>query len=352
VFISHLVTKKYLHYLLILTLIFFVMSSQGFSKQIVIKVGSCDSEVDLETTPSMTVTHVFKTIIEQESQGRIKVDIFPNSQLGNNQSMLEQLRRGTLEVSALQNTGLLATYCPSFQVLDLPYIWPNIEVARMVLEGPFGKYLTEELLKASGMRNLAWAPNELKSFSNNVREIKKLEDMKGLRIRCQQIPIYITFVEALGASAIPIPWDELYVALQTGVVDGQFNPPWVTRIASLFEVQKYYTLDMNTLNAEGLLINENFFQSLSPEDQQIIKHAAREAQFAYMGTIMSTTAGHLKFMEEKGVKITTLDPQERERFKEKALPITIQKFKDKIGAEIIDKLFKAIDEAEEILKKK
>jgi len=341
--------KSNLICLLILVAMFFVVPGQVFSEQIVIKVGSSVPMIDFESTPSMSVVQVFKSIVETESEGRIRVDIFPNCQLGSLTSMLEQVSRGTLEVSMLCNTGLLAAYYPEIQVLDLPYIWSNIEVVRAVLDGPFGEYLTEGLLEASGIRNLAWGPNSFRSFSNNVREIKTVEDMKGLRIRCQQIPIYVTTVRALGAVPVPVSWEELYIALKTGIVDGQSNPPWTTRIASLYEVQKYFTLDKNSLNIEGILMNEKFYQSLSPKDQSIVRYAARQAQFAYMGTILATKAGHLKFMAEQGLKITTLEPQERERFKNLALPAAIEQLKTQIPSEIVDFELAEIKAAEEML---
>src|SRR5699024_5544576 len=129
------------------------------------------------------------------------------------------------------------------------YAFPNRSVAYKVLNyGEFGQELADEVAKKSGVRILAYTPSAYRNFSNNVRPVHTASDMKGLKIRVQQFPVYIALVEALGASATPIAWTELYTALQTGVVDGQENAPYTMLLTDLQEVQKYYTLDHHVLN--------------------------------------------------------------------------------------------------------
>lgn len=346
---SALKENKYFSFILLFTLcMFFVLSSVCvYADTITIKMAHGEPEVDYLTTPYKALTSVFKSIVETESNGRIKVEVYPSGQLGDNRSMVEQCQRGIIQTTPSQNTGMFATYFPELQVLDTPYLFRNVEIARKVLSGWFGEYLAQELLKSSGLRVMAWLPNGLKSFSNSKREIRSPEDMRGLKIRCQSIPIYIKFVEALGAAAIPISWSELYTALQTGVVDGQFNPPYTTTMAKLQEVQKYYTLDNNVLNVMCAVINDKFFSSLSDEDQKIIRHAYNQAAIAFLGIVATTRGDHLKIIEDAGVKISALTNEERQKFIDLARPASIKYLKEEIvQSDILEKLFKAIDEAE------
>ena len=321
------------------------ITSSIYAEPIIIKMAHAEPEVDYLTTPYKALTSVFKSIVETDSNGEIKVEVYPSRQLGDNTSIIQQCEQGLIETTPSQNTGMFASYYPEIQILDIPYLFQNVEIARKVLNGWFGKYMEEELLKRSGLRIMAWLPNGLKHISNSKREIRSLEDLKGLKIRCQSIPIYIKFIEALGASAIPIPWAELYVALQTGVVDGQFNPPYTTTMQNLQEVQKYYTLDANCLNVMAPVINDDFFQSLSIEHQKIIKHAYSQASIAFLGMVATTRGDHLEMIKNAGVKITALTEKAREEFINIARPASIKYFEEEIAeSDILQKLLKAIDE--------
>lgn len=314
----------------------------------VIKFAHSQQEDDLFETHYKALTSVFGSLVEQGTQGRFKVESYPNGQLGDLRSMLEQCQRGLIQVTAAQSIGLLASYYPAAQVFNIPYAFKNPEVAKTVFEGEFGQKMVEDIAAKTGLRVLALLPSGMRSFTNNVREIKTPEDMEGLKIRVMQIPIYIKLVEALGAAPTPIAWEELYTALQTGVVDGEENAPNTLIMAKLEEVQKYYTLDQHTANNVIFAINEKFFQSLSENDQRVIQYAARQATNSFLGIVTAKESRDLEYLATK-MKITTLTPEQINLFREKAQPPVVEYLKGEIDPQIVDDFLDAVAEAEESL---
>lgn len=328
-----------------------LLASSAHAKTItegVIKIPHVGTEIDVCSSPYMALTQTFKTIVESRTDGRFKVESFPNKQMGDMQDTMEQCARGIVWATASQNSGTLATVFPAVQALEIPYMFETTEVGLKVLNGPYGKDLTERIAEKTGLRVLAWLPSSFRNFSNNVRPINSPADMKGLRIRCMPVPVHLAMVKALGASPTPIAWSELYTSLQTGVVDGQENAPYVLLLGKLQEVQKYYSLDHHLLNIALFLMNEKFFQSLTPEDQWTILFAARQAQLAFLGVIKATESQDLKTLG-KSMKINAVTPANFTKFKEIAQPAVIEELNKKINPEEIDKLQKAVQTAEEQL---
>ena len=149
-------------------------------------------------------------------------------------------------------SGAIAGYFKPAMVLDIPYLFSSAPVAWKVLDGKFGDELAAALLDKTGMRVLAYGETGFRNFTNSKRPIKSPEDLKGLKIRVMETPLYITLVKALGAAPTPIAWTETYTSLQQGVVDGQENPVSVIIQAKFAEVQKYLTLDGHTYGADFL----------------------------------------------------------------------------------------------------
>jgi len=311
-----------------------------------VKFAHSEPEVDIVSSPYYVITHVFKNILERETNGRFKVQIFPGNQLGDIRSITEQCARGTIQMSSCQNTGLLSTYYPEIQVFDIPYLFQNTEIGRIVTDGPFGERIAEGFRKASGIRILGWLPSSLRSFVTRKKEIRTPEDLKGLKIRTMEVPIHIKMVESFGASATPIAWQELYTALQTGVVDGNEQPPFDIIAAKLYEVEKYYTLDHHLLNMTAFIINDDFFSKLSKDDQRIFEYAARQARFAFLGVVQATESEYLKYLENKGMKITAISPDVYEQFRKIAQPAVIEILKKEISPDLINDLLKEVENAE------
>ncbi|PST22466.1 C4-dicarboxylate ABC transporter substrate-binding protein [Mesorhizobium plurifarium] len=315
--------------------------------QTVVRFGHVDGEGDLLANPYWAFTEVFGSMLKAQTNGRYELQVFPNSQLGDLESLLEQNVRGSLQMVGGLNAGHVAAYAPAAQVLEMPYTFPNTEVARKVLSGPYGKKLADTVAEQGGVRILSYLPSAFRNFSNSKHPIRTPEDMAGMKIRTQQVPIHIKMVESLGASPTPIAWAELYSALQTGVVDGQENAPYTILLANLQEVQKYYTLDHHLINMPLITINEEFYQGLSEEDRAAFDYAAREASFAMLGIITAKESQDLKTIAKAGVEIYQPTKEEFGKFVEKAQGPVSEMLVKEVGAELVDELRAAVAEAQE-----
>lgn len=323
-----------------------LIAPQAASAQETIRFAHVDNEGDFLNNPYWVYTQVFDSLLSAQTGGRYALQVFPNSQLGDLESLAEQNVRGSIEMVGGLNAGHLAAYYPPAQVLELPYTFPTLEVAREVLDGPFGAQLSDSIAEGAGVRVLDYLPSAFRNFSNSVRPIRTPADMEGLKIRTQSVPIHLAMVEALGASATPIAWGELYNALQTGVVDGQENAPYTMLLANLQEVQSYYTLDHHLVNMPLITINEVFWEGLSPEDQEAFAYAGREASFAMLGVITAKEAQDMRVITDAGVEIYQPTPEEFQSFVDKVQGPVAEQFADKIGADLIADLNAAIADAQ------
>jgi tripartite ATP-independent transporter DctP family solute receptor len=211
--------------------------------------------------------------------------------------------------------------------------------------------MAEDCLKKTGMRVLAYGETGFRNFTNSVRPIKSPADMKGFKIRVMESPVYVNMVKALGAAPTPIAWTETYTALQQKVVDGHENPVSVILSFKLYEVQKYITLDGHSYGVDFILINEKFYQSLPKETQVILKASAINAGLIGRGIQQLNSAVGISLLKEKGMEIYSPTTKERAMFREAAQKPVMDYIEKQIGKAWIDKLLKAVKEAEAELAK-
>lgn len=309
-----------------------------------IKVGHTEKATDVFEDQYMAYTSVFKDAVERNTSGRFKVTAFPNSQLGDNRSMMEQCQRGLLQIQLTISCGFLAAYDPRFALFELPYIFKDGDHITRMFQTEYALEMIETLAQKNGIRIIGVLPAGMRCFSNNVRPISSPADMKGLKIRSMEIPIYMKMIEALGASPTPIPWAELYTSCQTGIVDGQENAPQTFVLAGFHEVQKYLTLDYHTGNTMMIIMNEKYFQSLSPDDQLVIRRATRDAIKAFLGILMLKETRDMNILAEK-MEITPLTTAQIEEFKNTALPPCLAYMEGEVGKEELDKFMAAVEES-------
>ncbi|WBU53808.1 TRAP transporter substrate-binding protein [Paracoccus sp. SCSIO 75233] len=308
----------------------------------VVRFAHVDGEGDLLNNTYWTYTEVFSSSLSAATDGKYEVEVFPNGQMGDLESLAEQNVRGSLQIVGGLNAGHVAAYAPIASVLELPYSFPSTAVAREVLNGEFGDNLSDKIAEASGVRILSYLPSAFRNFSSSTKMIKSPADMVGMKIRTQQVPIHIAMVEALGASPTPIAWAELYSALQTGVVDGQENAPYTMLMANLQEVQKYYTLDHHLINMPLITINEDYWQALPDEDKTAFQNAADEAAFAMMGVIAAKESQDLAVIRDAGVEIYQPTAEEFQQFVDAARQPVAELLAETTGQEIIDELTAAV----------
>lgn len=292
--------------------------------------------------PSYAAMLAFKGSFEKYTSGRYVVELYPYGQLGDAASNLEQMLSGTLQ-GATPADGALAPFYKNIQVFSIPYLFDSALTAYDVLDGEFGQKLFEDMAKTSRLRVIASYDNGgYRNFTNSKKPIKTADDMKGLKIRTMDIPVHMEIVKALGASPTPIAFMELYSALQTKVVDGQENSAITMLGASLQEVQPYATLDGHLLGLAFLTISEDWFQSLSKEDQEACLKAGREASFAARGTVRYAESFAIDTLRAKGVEVYSPTAEEMETFKIAQAP-AIKWLKDNIDANLVDELLALVE---------
>ena len=296
--------------------------------------------------PSYAAMLAFKGAFEKSTGNEYSVELYPNGVLGDAASTMEQMLTGTITGSTPAD-GALSAFAPDIQVFTIPYLFDDPVIAYDVLDGEFGQTLFEKIATETGFRIVASYDNGgYRNFTNSVREIRTAADMEGLNIRVQDSPVYLELVQALGASATPVAFLELYSALQTGVVDGQENSCVTTLGASLDEVQPYCTLDGHLLGLAFLVISEDWYQSLDADTQAKVDEAGREATIAARGVCRYAEALAVETMSENGVQVYTPTAEELETFKVAQQPVIDYLTENLSDPALVDQLFAAIEAVE------
>jgi tripartite ATP-independent transporter DctP family solute receptor len=255
--------------------------------------------------PTYALMLAFQSALERYSQGKIKVQLYTNGRLGDGKSTIEQVLTGNIGATT-PGDGMLVPFCKDLQVFMAPYVIEDALQLYNVMDGPFGKKIFNNIAAKSGLRILAgWENGGFRNFSNSKKVVKVPADIKGLKIRAPEGQIYVEIVKSSGASATPIPFTELYSALQTGVVDGQENSAITMLGGSLQEVQKYYTLTQHLLSTAYLVVSEKFLKSLSPALKLAFKKAGKEGAIAARGAVRAYESLALDQLKKSGVKIYT-----------------------------------------------
>ena len=304
----------------------------------IIKLGHVDP-AEWTSSKKGAASVIFKNIVEGETN--ITVELFPAKSLGDENSLVQQVMKGTTQMAIV--SGAMSTVCKTADVLNIPYVFPSAPVAWDVLDGPFGKELAEHCLQKTGLRTLAYGETGFRDFTNNVREIRTPADMKGLKFRVQPIPLYVEMVKGLGGEPTPIAWSELPNALATGVVDGQENPVGVIYNNQLYKLQKYLTLDGHVYGADFIIISDEFFQSLPAKDQAIIKKAARIAGTMGRAIQEFNTAEGVTKVAAAGMQVYSPTEEDLAQFQALAQPAVKKWLAGELGADAV--WIKKLDDA-------
>ncbi len=315
------------------------VSLQAQAADVTLTLGHVDPQ-EWTTSKKGAAAKVFKELVEAESAGRIAVDIYPAGQLGGETDLVQSAQEGTLSMAMV--SGAYAKVCKEASVLEIPYLFPSAPVAWDVLDGKFGKELSEHCLAKTGLRTLAYGETGFRNFTNSKRPIKEPKDLEGLKIRVMTLPLYVEMVKSMGGEPTPIAWPEVPSALTTGVVDGQENPISVIYGNKFYQFQKYLTLDGHVYGTDFLLINEDVLKGLKAEDQAIVKRAARVAAVAGRAVQQLNSAEGLSKLAENGMEITSPTAEQLAMFREKAQPAVINWLKGEVDAGWIEKVQDAV----------
>lgn len=284
----------------------------------------------------------FKNYVEAASSGRIEVNLYPNASLGNQQEIIQQCMQGVIEVGTASDSDL-SNYYPNLQLFTIPYIFSDRSEFYAFLDGEYVQAMHDEIAKICGVRIISAFDNGgFRNFSNNIRQIRTADDVEGLNIRCMQSAAYLKTMEALGAVAQGISFSELYSALQTGVVDGQENSPLVMLDNSIYEQQKYYSLDGHIVSPCYFIVSESWYQSLPEDLQEVVIKGGKLAETAARGTIASSEGMALTFLADKGVEIYSPTAEEKATFQVAREPVA-EWLKGEIGEETVNEFLAAIE---------
>lgn len=308
-----------------------VMAGAAFAApEYTIKVAYIGSD----SHPTMrAMKEYFVKPIEEGSQGRIKVELYPNAQLGGDREISEGVQMGTIQM-AIPASAPLAGFDKRVQVLELPYLFTTKQAAFEAADGILGEKLNS-YLAAKGMLILGFQENGFRHVTNNRGPVKTPADLKGIKIRTMENPIHLAFFKAVGANPTPMSWGELYTALQQGTVDAQENPYAMIVDGKFYEVQKYVSETGHVFSFEVLIANKKFMDSLPADLNELVVKSAREATLKQREYMDEEEAAFKDEVLKAGMIANSLTPEEKQPFVEAAEKI-YPMFEKDFGEEVME----------------
>ncbi len=333
---------------LLLALVPATLMAQGFT----LKLAHLNAQMPFEVA-SGAMAEVFKSEVEANSNGRIKVELYPNGVLGKEPETMIQVRSGVVQ-SYISSSGGIAQFYPMIDVTNMPFAFSSYNVGYKVYDGDFGKALAKDIEAKAQLKVLGFGESGgFFAISNNKKPIRSPADMKGIKLRTMALPLHQEIVKALGASPTTVAWAEVYTSLQTGVVDGQMNPLSIIAMAKFQEVQKYLTLTNHLYAPYVWVMNPKFYQGLPADLQSVVDDAARTAILAGRGLsrIIDASDRGLPTLKAR-MEVYVPNTAEMKQFRDLTMPAAKAFMTDKYkadGTAWVDKFYSAIDQAEKEL---
>lgn len=287
-----------------------------------------------EDYPTTLGGYEFARLVEEKTNGRIKILVQANGKLGDEKAVIQQVMFGGIDFARV-SLSPLADYVPELNILQMPYLYKNSEHMWTVLDGEIGDYFLDKMLDAS-MLALSWYDAGTRNFYNSRRPVKQIEDMKGLKIRVQESELMAHMVEALGAIAVPLAYGDVYSALEKGTIDGAENNWPSYESSGHYEVAKYYTINEHTRVPELQICSEATWDKLSKEDRDIIRECAKESALYERKMWREREKESKDIVTKNGIEIVELSIVEKERFQKAALEVYEEYFADDM--DIINKI--------------
>ncbi|NUZ04640.1 TRAP transporter substrate-binding protein [Piscinibacter koreensis] len=281
-----------------------------------------------EDHPQIKALKYFGEQLSARSGGKMTAQVHAGGSLGNDVTMTSALRGGTLEMTIPDSSTLVSLVKP-FGVLNLPLTFNNEQEADAVLDGSFGQKLLARLPE-KGLVGLGFWENGFRHVTNSRRPVARADDLSGLKLRVIQSPLFLDTFNALGANATPMPFTELYSAMESTAVDGQENPPATILASKFYEVQKHLVLSRHMYSAWVLLMSKKTWDGLSAQEQKIVQDAAREATLFERKAIRAFSETALADLKKAGMQITELPAAEQAKMRAKLQPV-VAKFSKEFG---------------------
>ena len=296
------------------------------------------SHVIAADTAKGKAVEYFKKLAEERTKGAVKIEVYANSVLYKDKEELEALQLGAVQMLAPTPGKFGPLGVREFEVLDLPYLFDSLEEEHRVTGGPIGQQLLQKL-EAKGVHGLAFWDNGFKEMTSN-KPLRRPEDFKGQKIRIQSSKVIEAQMRAVGAIPQVMAFSELYMAMQTGVVDGQENPTNVIYPSKLYEVQKYLTLSDHGYHGYAVVTNAKFWAGLPPDIRATLEGAMRDTTAYFNASAKKENDDGLAAIRKEGkTQIIVLTPEEKKEWK-RAFMRVHEDMADKIGRPLIQSIYK------------
>ncbi|MCM3712719.1 TRAP transporter substrate-binding protein [Halalkalibacter oceani] len=285
----------------------------------------------------------FKEVVEEQTGGKVTVDVYPASQLGSLREQVEGTQMGEIDIT-MQPTAVVSPFVDDIKVIDLPYLWPaDTEQTYEVLDGEVGQEVLATLGQG-GFEGLGYWPGGFKLFTTGNKEIHEPADFQGLTMRVMESPLLIEQYATWGGNAIPVPYAEVYNSLQQGVVDGQENPLQTIYLNNYHEVQDNIIESYHGTMTYVLMANQGWYAGLSDELKQVIAQAEEEGRTAARQALSEVEDEYRQAIIDSGANYYELTEEEIESFREASLPMHEEVYNTPEQLELLHKLYEAIDQ--------
>ena len=274
----------------------------------------------------------FIQLVEQATGGKLKLKGYAANQLGSESQMISAVRGGTQEIT-IPSSAALVQVQKEFGLFDMPFLFADERQADAVLDGPIGKALLDKLADKD-LVGLCYWENGFRQMTSSKRPIAKADDIRGLKMRTMQSPVYLDTFNALGANAVPLPFTEVYVALEQKAIDGQENPVGIIHANKIYEVQKYLSLTHHAYAPYVVLAGRKFWDRIGAAERTAIGRACVEAGTYQRRLGRELNAKLLADLKSKGMIVNELPPAEIARMKAQLQPV-IAKYTAEIGPDLI-----------------
>jgi tripartite ATP-independent transporter DctP family solute receptor len=289
-------------------------------------------DVLAEDHPHSQSYYWFADRVKELTKGKVQVNVFVNSALGNQADLIEGLGLGTVQIAKSMTTGL-SVYCPEIQVFDLPYMFTSTDQFFDVIDGEIGEYFANDVLGREDMVGIAY----FYAGSRNIyssKPIRSLADVKGMKLRVPESPIFMSLCESFGCSGTPMSVGELYTALQTGVVDGAENAPIFYFSQKHYEAAPYITMTEHIMTPDVVVMSKSYLESLPQEYQDAIRQAGKEMMQHERELWFSQEEDAVEKLKEEGVEVIEIDKTEFKNAAEKVW----EDYTEIVGQDMIDKI--------------
>jgi tripartite ATP-independent transporter DctP family solute receptor len=290
--------------------------------------------------PQVMGVEKFAELVAQKSGGKITVRAFPGGSLGPDLQVVSAMQGGTIDLNVM-NASLLAGNVKEMAALDLPFLFNSSEEADAVIDGAIGKQLIDKL-PGKGLVGLAYWDLGFREMHTRNKPIAKADDLRGLKMRVIPTPIYVDFMNAMGANAVPMPFTETYTAMEQGSIDGMTNPLLNIPDGKYDEVSKHLTLTNHMYTPQIVIASKRTWDKLSEDERKILQEAATETATYQRKLARAEAAKVLDQLKKAGMTIHELPAEEVSKLREKAQPV-VEKFKKDLGEEFVMQLYAEVE---------